>query len=45
MGPGITDFSTQVIPNFLGRIYTWHTNATYLDIGTPETWLRRKPLA
>ena len=36
LGPHITDFSTQVIPKFLGRIYTWHTNAMYLDIGTPK---------
>lgn len=37
MGPGVTDFSTQVIPEFLGQIYTWHTNSAYLDIGTPDT--------
>lgn len=31
-----TDFSTQVIPAFVGRIYTYHTSETFMDIGTPE---------
>ena len=31
-----SDFSTEVIPKLLGRIQTWHTQHTYLDIGTPE---------
>ena len=31
-----SDFSTEVIPNFLGRIQSWHTHHPYLDIGTPE---------
>tara|TARA_B100000674_G_C37784856_1_gene888954 strand:+ start:247 stop:855 length:609 start_codon:yes stop_codon:yes gene_type:complete len=31
-----SDFSTEVIPNLLGRIQTWHTHEAYLDIGTPE---------
>jgi mannose-1-phosphate guanylyltransferase len=30
------DFSTEVVPAFLGRIYSWHTNAPYIDIGSPE---------
>ena len=30
------DFSTEVIPELLGRIQTWHTHDAYLDIGTPE---------
>ncbi len=36
MNPKPNDFSTEVIPKFLGRIQTWHTNHAYLDIGTPE---------
>ena len=36
MGPNVNDFSTQVLPNFLGRIYTWHTDKPFLDIGTPD---------
>ena len=34
----VTDFSTQVIPHFVGRIYTYHTSATFMDIGTPESY-------
>ena len=37
MNPTPSDFSTEVIPTMLGRIQTWHTHDTYLDIGTPET--------
>ena len=33
----ITDFSNQVIPKFLGRIQSWHTNSQYIDIGTPNS--------
>ena len=37
MNPTPSDFSTEVIPKLLGRIQTWHTHDSYLDIGTPET--------
>ena len=30
-----SDFSTEVLPNLLGRIQTWHTKDLFLDIGTP----------
>ena len=33
--PQPSDFSTEVIPSLMGRIYTWHTDRPYLDIGTP----------
>ena len=36
MGPNVNDFSTQVLPNFLGRIFAWHTDKPFLDIGTPD---------
>lgn len=37
LGGGFIDFSTEVIPRFLGRIAVYH-NATYhRDIGTPES--------
>ena len=36
MKPTPKDFSTEVIPNLIGRIQTWHTNDFYLDIGKPE---------
>ncbi len=34
--PEITDFSTQVLPHFLGRIATWHNEGTHIDIGSIE---------
>ena len=37
MNPTPSDFSTEVIPKFLGRIQSWHTNHPYLDIGTPAS--------
>ncbi|WP_413295622.1 nucleotidyltransferase family protein [Synechococcus sp. MIT S9452] len=33
----IKDFSTQVIPKMLGKIYAWHTSSAFIDIGTPES--------
>ena len=33
----ITDFSSQVIPNFIGKIATWHNNGIHRDIGTIES--------
>ncbi len=30
------DISTQVLPSFLGRIYSWPTNNVHIDIGTPQ---------
>lgn len=32
------DFSTQVIPHLMGSIYAYETTATFLDIGTPESY-------
>ena len=32
--PEITDFSTQVLPQFIGRIATWHNEHTHIDIGS-----------
>jgi len=31
------DFSTEVIPHFIGRIATWHGTRYHRDIGTPES--------
>ncbi len=31
-----SDFSKDVLPKLLGRIQTWHTTSTFMDIGTPE---------
>ena len=32
--PDVFDFSTQVLPRFLGRIATWHNYQIHRDIGT-----------
>ncbi len=32
------DFSTEVIPRLMGRIFTYHTSETFIDIGTPESY-------
>jgi len=34
--PEAQDFSTQVLPSFLGRIATWHNIQTHIDIGSIE---------
>ena len=31
------DFSRDIIPLLLGRIFTWHTNSNYYDIGSHES--------
>ena len=35
--PQISDFSTQVLPNYLGRIATWHNPQVHRDIGTIQS--------
>jgi mannose-1-phosphate guanylyltransferase len=32
--PTISDFSTEVVPQFLGKIATWENKGTHRDIGT-----------
>ena len=34
--PDLRDFSTEVLPNFVGSIATWHNDGIHRDIGTPE---------
>lgn len=36
-GKPVIDFSTEVIPRFLGRINTFHNDDYHRDIGTPES--------
>jgi mannose-1-phosphate guanylyltransferase len=38
--PEVSDFSTQVLPHFIGRIATWHNDDVHIDIGSIEA-LRR----
>ena len=35
--PHATDFSKEVIPNYIGRIRTYFTDELFIDIGTPES--------
>ena len=32
------DFSNEVLPRFLGRIFAYETTEIFIDIGTPETY-------
>lgn len=38
--PRATDFSTEVIPHFLGRIYAYETDQTFIDIGSPAAYAK-----
>ena len=38
------DFSKDVIPLFLGRIFTYHTQKDFIDIGTPENLSKAKKI-
>jgi mannose-1-phosphate guanylyltransferase len=40
LGKGVVDLSTEIIPNYLGRILCVETNGYHRDIGNPES-LRR----
>ncbi len=40
----IFDFSKDVIPLFLGRIFTYHTQKEFIDIGTPESLAKAKKI-
>lgn len=35
----ISDFSNDVIPNFIGKIATWHNKNLHIDIGSPKNLL------
>jgi mannose-1-phosphate guanylyltransferase len=32
------DFSNDILPNLISKIYTYETGKMYLDIGTPESY-------
>lgn len=34
------DFSTEILHHFIGKIYTYQTNDLFLDIGTPDAFLK-----
>ena len=43
--PNACDFSTEVLPQLLGRVYTWHVNGAYIDIGTAESLAEAEAIA
>lgn len=36
----VSDFSKEVIPEYLGRIYSYENTDIHIDIGTPETYAK-----
>ena len=40
LGKPFVDLSTEIIPDLMGRIYTWRSNGYHRDIGTPEAYAR-----
>ena len=42
--PKAKDFSTEVIPNLMGKIYTFQTNLPYIDIGTERSLKEAKSI-
>lgn len=44
ISPPPADFSTEVIPNLIGHIQTWHTDQPYLDIGNPDALAKAQNL-
>lgn len=43
--PEVTDFSTQVLPQFIGRIATWHNQGVHIDIGSIHALRQAQSLA
>ena len=42
--PNAKDFSTEILPFLKGKIFTFHTNLPYIDIGTPKKLLEARLL-
>lgn len=40
LGRRVVDVSTEVLPHFMGRIYTFHNDCYHRDIGSPESLKR-----
>ena len=41
----LTDFSTEVLPTLIGKIYTYETKELFIDIGTVESYEKANQLA
>ena len=42
--PYAKDFSTEILPFLKGKIYTFHTNSPFIDIGTPDNLLEARSI-
>lgn len=42
LGKSQVDLSTEVIPNFVGKIFTYYNDLYHRDIGTMESWIDSK---
>jgi len=40
LGKEVIDFSTEVLPYYIGRINTFHNSQYHRDIGTPESYVK-----
>tara|TARA_Y100000741_G_C18164011_1_gene522396 strand:- start:200 stop:886 length:687 start_codon:yes stop_codon:yes gene_type:complete len=40
----VSDFSLEVLPELIGRIYTYETSEVFIDIGSPETYAEANQL-
>ena len=41
----ISDFSTEILPKLIGKIYTFETSETFIDIGTKEAYDKANRIA
>ena len=41
----VEDFSTQVLPQYVGKIQSYFCSQTFIDIGTPESYFAASRLA
>jgi len=39
------EFTTEILPDFMNRIYTYETSEIFLDIGTPQSYAQANALA
>ena len=44
LGSVVTDFSQDVLPNLIGKIYTAHWSGPFIDMGTPENLERARQI-
>lgn len=38
LGKEVIDFSTEVLPHYMGRIFTFHNDVYHIDVGTIESY-------